>query len=66
MSLLQRSGDIVFGMDPIGFSVGFSLAFFLCGLMDFNQTCPDTSLGQPNGLLDFHDLDLVFKVTRVI
>ena len=32
--------------------------------MDLNKTCTDTCFGQPKKLLDFHDLDLIFKVTR--
>ena len=32
--------------------------------MDFNQTCTDTFWDSLKELLNFHDLDLIFKVTR--
>ena len=34
--------------------------------MDFNQTSTDTYLGQWKAMIRFHDLDLIFKVTKVI
>ena len=33
--------------------------------MDLDQTGTETSFGQPNGVIRFGDLDLIFKVTKV-
>ena len=40
-----------------------SVRYLLNQLVDFDQTCIDTLLGEGEEFLDFGDFDLIFKVT---
>ena len=41
----------------------FPMQYLVNQLMDFDQTCTEALLGGGSELLDFVDLDLIFKVT---
>ena len=43
-----------------------SVHYLLNQLIDFDQTCIDTLLGEGEELIDFGDLDLIFKVTQAL
>ena len=52
---LEGGGYIVFGADPVGVGVCFFIFvhYLLNQLMDFEQTCIDTLLGEVEELIRF-------------
>ena len=61
MDLGQTCTDILLGN---AIKIALSVRYVPNGWMDKGQTSPDISLETVKTLLDFGDLDLVFKVTR--
>ena len=49
----DRQFHTVFGMDPVEVDVGIGVAFCQRSIffMDYNETCTDTLLEQPNGMI---------------